>query len=951
MDSRDILFKTIHPNSITKAEPQVSTFDMENILLFEDFEIPNEKPEEPYLSDLLETILNETCVSEELRSMIFEKTSDEKWSFILTIYSQAKDLAAPKDLYSGLMTKCDVELLKRISFTLHRAPLYWIRSFLNIGGHVLLFIKIVEFSKLIRDKTKIHGREHVDILQHLLLVMSELLNTRCGLESMSQIHDPEHKLVYSIIPSEQQLSPIIFRMLCILIIVNQNSSSIIDALQNLSDYYGLSSPFAFAIDAIRGGDPLWCFAFLNVVLYDSKDIQTRASRRFQMLKIGLNELLGIQYPEDVQNQVDEFISLKKQDESEIMEVFGCPCFVPGDIESSFNSLFECSDDIETVSSFILELIYTKNINPENYREYIDLMINFLTALHHSTSDQELLKMSSEIWSLAPLNVSTNHTMNKLEESLSTSTGFISSGSISISQESPSINKANEESIMKLDGLRKQVNQVIEMKSIPRTRKRTRSRSPSTAALLKLNEEDYKSIFTDGSQSCKSVENNIEHNAPLQKDNLLLTKTTIIPPPPPPPPPPPTKNAAPPPPPPPPNGPKLSSRTNPDQNNVLNIHPNLPPPKKMKQIFWERLPDPMREKSIWNVIDDLSMQIDQKTFVEQFQASEIKKSIVEKEQIKEKPKIVSLVSPDKNQAVCIALKTIKLTGHQIASQLITMSDQISLDHLGSLKKCIPSPDDYSVIDSYTGPHELLGVCEQFFLAIKPVPMLQLRIDLMLHPNVDEEIMPFMSQMSKYLNALIQIRESKSLNIILSVILRYGNYLNGGSQRGGAYGFKIDLLTKLRDTKSSIPSLSFLHLIVHIIMEEYPECVNIINELSDIEEASCIDIDILKESMQIYINILAQCLSSKNGMEKLLCEDKLKVFAQKYIVLAQPLCDEFLKQIDIAQKDFKLIAASYNDESMKSSEFFGIFKQFLSDFRSVKQDLNDNMLFSNLKMNSS
>ena len=42
---------------------------------------------------------------------------------------------------------------------------------------------------------------------------------------------------------------------------------------------------------------------------------------------------------------------------------------------------------------------------------------------------------------------------------------------------------------------------------------------------------------------------------------------------------------------------------------------------------------------------------------------------------------------------------------------------------------------------------------------------------------------------------QVRHSKALKTVLRQVLRLGNYLNGDSARGGAYGFKLTDLAKL------------------------------------------------------------------------------------------------------------------------------------------------------------
>ena len=46
----------------------------------------------------------------------------------------------------------------------------------------------------------------------------------------------------------------------------------------------------------------------------------------------------------------------------------------------------------------------------------------------------------------------------------------------------------------------------------------------------------------------------------------------------------------------------------------------------------------------------------------------------------------------------------------------------------------------------------------------------------------------------------MRTSARLLLLLQLTLAIGNYLNGGTQKGGAYGFKLSSLSRLADTKS-------------------------------------------------------------------------------------------------------------------------------------------------------
>jgi len=52
----------------------------------------------------------------------------------------------------------------------------------------------------------------------------------------------------------------------------------------------------------------------------------------------------------------------------------------------------------------------------------------------------------------------------------------------------------------------------------------------------------------------------------------------------------------------------------------------------------------------------------------------------------------------------------------------------------------------------------------------------------------------------------VRHSKALKTVFRQVLRLGNYLNGDSARGGAYGFKLTDLAKLVQVKSALLRLS-------------------------------------------------------------------------------------------------------------------------------------------------
>ena len=86
----------------------------------------------------------------------------------------------------------------------------------------------------------------------------------------------------------------------------------------------------------------------------------------------------------------------------------------------------------------------------------------------------------------------------------------------------------------------------------------------------------------------------------------------------------------------------------------------------------------------------------------------------------------------------------------------------------------------------------------------------------------------------------------------VVLCLGNYLNGGTPRGGAHGFKLDTLLKLGTLKSTDNSINLLNYIAEYLMEDDDgEQSYVIEDLSDelnkVEGASRIGMPMLMEQL--------------------------------------------------------------------------------------------------------
>lgn len=79
---------------------------------------------------------------------------------------------------------------------------------------------------------------------------------------------------------------------------------------------------------------------------------------------------------------------------------------------------------------------------------------------------------------------------------------------------------------------------------------------------------------------------------------------------------------------------------------------------------------------------------------------------------------------------------------------------------------------------------------------------------------------------------EVISTKMFEGILRLILKIGNHMNFGSNIGGAVGFDLAVLTKLKDVKCTNNQKSLLHYIVEAVETKYPELSFFSHESSEL-----------------------------------------------------------------------------------------------------------------------
>jgi len=154
------------------------------------------------------------------------------------------------------------------------------------------------------------------------------------------------------------------------------------------------------------------------------------------------------------------------------------------------------------------------------------------------------------------------------------------------------------------------------------------------------------------------------------------------------------------------------------------------------------------------------------------------------------------------------------------------------------------------------NDLFDEASKHLIALHDIPHLHERLDLhQMRLNFDQTIAQITDHCSTLTNALRHVKSSERLGALMMVVLKMGNILNDGTERGNACGFRVDSLPALALVKgqsedlkrSGNASLTGIAYVVKVLSKQRPELLQVSEELRNIMPAVRIDFDEVKRNI--------------------------------------------------------------------------------------------------------
>ena len=410
---------------------------------------------------------------------------------------------------------------------------------------------------------------------------------------------------------------------------------------------------------------------------------------------------------------------------------------------------------------------------------------------------------------------------------------------------------------------------------------------------------------------------------------------IPPPPPPPPPGVPGVPGGPPPPPPPPGAPLPPGAPGAFGPPVARpTKPKIVLKTKVKQLQWQRvllLPEkaPNRPDLIWNNIKETKIDVDEVIF-----HFGVKKREIQKEEEK-KPKVETkkFLDPKRTQEVSIIFTKLP-DPESVGRALITLDQSVlNPDQIEGLLKILITSEELKLYKSM-GEDGNWDKGERYLVKINDIPNHQIKLKIWSLTNKFEEKLPGLTESLEYMiSACDEIKSNKHFKLILSIILGLGNILNGGSTRGQADGFSLDLLNKLPGVKDNFGN-SALTWICSKAYKMDPSFEGFKGKLPQLEKAAQFSLKETNDTINALKSIINQLESM---MKNLISEDKFKQKSEENLESFKSQLDSFEKKnkknTEAYQNLVKYYGYKEKDDIYTKNEVF--FKHLLEFFKEVNK----------------
>ncbi|XP_016322064.1 formin-like protein 3 isoform X4 [Sinocyclocheilus anshuiensis] len=792
------------------------------------------------------------------------------------------------------------KVLRELEISLRTNHIGWVREFLNDENRGLdILVEYLSFaqcaviygsaanSKTIKNSRLVSQKDDVHVC---IMCLRAIMNYQYGFNLVMSHAHAVNEIALSLNNKNPRTKALVLELLAAVCLVRGGHEIILSAFDNFKEVCKEKHRFEKLMEYFRSEDGnidfmVACMQFINIVVHSVEDMNFRVHLQYEFTKLGL----------------DDFLEKSKHTESDKLSV---------QIQAYLDNVFDVGG--------LLEDAETKNValeKVEELEEHLSHVTEKLLDVENETMmkvadlEKQLLHKDKELATIKETYESTSsqvHTLRRM-----------------IQEKDAAFQRHNniEKQLLELEQqgtirLRKQPDGDIAIEALG---------GGGLVGGASLGDLGLLTASMSGSGGLR-----VTTPAPIE---------AVAPPPPPPPPAPPLPSEVeciliPPPPPPPLPGPSPSVILSVGLS-AIRIKKPIKTKFRLPVFNWTALKPNQINGTVFNEIDDERVleELDLEKFEELFKTkaqgpvvdlscskSKVSHKVVNK---------VQLLDANRSKNLAITLRKANKTTEEICKAIQTFDlKALPVDFVECLMRFLPTEAESKLLRQYERerrPLDQLAEEDRFMLLFSKIERLTQRMSIITFVgNFNDNVNMLTPQLNAIIAASASVKSSPKLKKILEIILALGNYMNS-SKRGSVYGFKLQSLDLLLDTKSTDRKMTLLHYIALVVKEKYPELATFYNELHFVDKAAAVSLE----------NVLLDVKELGKGMDLVRRECSLHDHAvlKGFLQTSDTHLDKLQKDGKTAEEAFNNVVL-YFGESPKTtppSVFFPVFVRFIKAYK--------------------
>ncbi|XP_071418349.1 formin-like protein 2 isoform X2 [Pithys albifrons albifrons] len=784
------------------------------------------------------------------------------------------------------------------------------------GRHSTLRYNTLPSRRTLKNSRLVSKKDDVHVC---IMCLRAIMNYQYGFNMVMSHPHAVNEIALSLNNKNPRTKALVLELLAAVCLVRGGHEIILAAFDNFKEVCGEKQRFEKLMEHFRNEDNnidfmVACMQFINIVVHSVEDMNFRVHLQYEFTKLGL----------------DEYLDKLKHTESDKLQV---------QIQAYLDNVFDVGA--------LLEDAETKNAALERVEELEENISHLSEKLQDTENEamakiveleKQLMQRNKELDVIREIYKDANtqvHTLRKMV-------------------------KEKEEAIQRQSTLEKKIHELEKQGTIKIQKKGDGDISILPVALasgmVPTAAEVSGTPGTPGAASSVPLP-----PPPPRLPAVAGTPEAVpngpvavpVPPPPPPPPPPPlpgpapdTAPVAPVPPPPPPSAPPLPGTASPTvvfNSGLAAVKIKKPIKTKFRMpVFnWVALKPNQINGTVFNEIDDeriledLNVDEFEEIFKTKAQGPAIDLSSSKQKISQKGSSKVTLLDANRAKNLAITLRKAGKTAEEICRAIHGFDlKTLPVDFVECLMRFLPTENEVKVLRLYERerkPLENLSDEDRFMLHFSKIERLMQKMTIMAFiGNFAESIQMLTPQLHAIIAASVSIKSSQKLKKILEIILALGNYMNS-SKRGAVYGFKLQSLDLLLETKSTDRKQTLLHYISNVVKEKYQHVSLFYNELHYVEKAAAVSLE----------NVLLDVKELQRGLELTKREYSMhdhNTLLKDFIHSNEGKLKKLQDDAKIAQDAFD-DAVKYFGENPKTtppSVFFPVFVRFVKAYKQAEEE---------------